>query len=325
VRAAATAPRAATALRAARSATGSLPLAAGAIGSLAAVLLLGAGAAAAKASPVALPPAPAAAAKAAPAAPHPAPAAAAKAAPAAPTAGAAMPSMSPMAPSAAFEAGEKALAAGDLAAALGEMEVALAGAPDNLRYASEYRHAAIRAGAYDRALDTFEKLVASHPDSAYAWLNYGYAYVDKMPAAGAITQVILANDALKKFSRSIELKATWLALYTRGNSYLYWPKIFGKGELAVADLERAVEMSRTGPKRAYQAHAYAALGDAYWRTDQPDRARATWAEGARLFPQDEKLKARLVRQGEELEAYLTDQLDRTKRVDTDLHEMWEEK
>jgi tetratricopeptide (TPR) repeat protein len=227
------------------------------------------------------------------------------------------------APAAAFAAGERALAAGDLPAALDRLETALAADPDDLRYASEYRHAAIRAGAYDRALDFFDRLVAAHPGSAYAWLNYGYAYVDKIPAAGAITQVILANDALKKFSRSLELEQTWLALYTRGNSYLYWPKIFGKAPLAVADLERAVAMSKAEPKRVYHAHAWAALGDAYWRTDQPQRARATWAEGARQFPDDEKLRARLARDGEELEAYLADQLDRTRRVDTDLHEMWE--
>jgi tetratricopeptide (TPR) repeat protein len=146
-----------------------------------------------------------------------------------------------------------------------------------------------------------------------------------MPSAGAITQVILANDALQQFTRSIELKASWIALYTRGNSYLYWPKIFGRGPLAVADLERAVAISKSEPKRAYQAHAYAALGEAYWRTDQPERARATWEEGARLFPQDAVLKELLSRQGDDLEAYVADQVDRTKRVNTDLRELWEDR
>ena len=205
------------------------------------------------------------------------------------------------------------------------MEAALAADPDNLRYASEYRHAVIRAGAYDRALDFFAKLVADHPGSAFAWLNYGYVYVDKMPSAGAITQVILANDALRQFTRSIELKASWIALYTRGNSYLYWPKIFGRGPLAVADLERAVAISKSEPRHGNHVHAYAALGDAYWRTDQPEKARATWEEGARLFPQDAGLKARLSRQGDELEAYIADQVDRTKRVNTDLRELWEDR
>jgi len=165
-------------------------------------------------------------------------------------------------------------AAGELPAALEHMEAAVAADPDNLRYASEYRHAVIRAGAYDRALDFFAKLVADHPGAAFAWLNYGYEYVDKMPSAGAITQVILANEALQRFTRSIELKPSWIGLYTRGNSYLFWPRIFNRGPLAVADLERAVAISKSEPKRAYQAHAWAALGEAYWRTDQPERARA---------------------------------------------------
>lgn len=265
---------------------------------------------------------------ASPAAPAPAPgsAPAAAAAPSSsvvPRAPVAAPAAS--APQAPTVAPAPSLAARELPAALEHMEAALAADPDNLRYASEYRHAVIRAGAYDRALDFFAKLVADHPGSAFAWLNYGYVYVDKMPSAGAITQVILANDALQQFTRSIELKASWIALYTRGNSYLYWPKIFGRGPLAVTDLERAVAISKSEPKRAYQAHAYAALGEAYWRTDQPERARATWEEGARLFPQDAVLKALLARQGDDLEAFIADHVDRTKRVDTDLRELWEDR
>lgn len=216
-----------------------------------------------------------------------------------------------------------ATAAADPSPELGRMEAALAAAPDDLRIASEYRHKVIRAGTYDRALDFFEKLVTDHPQAAFAWLNYGYVYVDKMPAAGAITQVILANDALKKFSRSIELKPSWLALYTRGNSYLYWPKVFGRTPLALADLKAAVEISNHEPKRAYHAHAWAALGEACWLTEQPEQARAAWQEGARRFPRDAVLQALLTRRGDELEAYIADQLDRTKRVDTDLHEIWE--
>jgi hypothetical protein len=269
------------------------------------------------AAPVVLP---AAAAPSSAPAPAPAPAPSSSVVQGAPVAGSA--SSSPKAPTVTPA---PSLAARELPSALEHMEAALAADPDNLRYASEYRHAVIRAGAYDRALDFFAKLVADHPGSAFARLNYGYVYVDKMPSAGAITQVILANDALQQFTRSIELKPSWIALYTRGNSYLYWPKIFGRAPLAVADLERAVAISKSEPKRAYQAHAYAALGEAYWRSDQPLRARATWEEGASLFPQDAVLKALLSRQGDELEAYIADQVDRTKRVDTDLRELWEDR
>jgi tetratricopeptide (TPR) repeat protein len=222
-----------------------------------------------------------------------------------------------------YEAGEQAFAAGDFPNAVNQLEAAVAGDCDSLRNASEYRRAVIRAGLYDRAIDFYTKLVADHPRSWAAWLNLGYVYVDKMPAAGAITQVILANNAVEAFGKAIEIKPTWIGLYTRGNSYLFWPRVFERWPLAVADLERAVAISKQEPKRPYQARGYAALGDAYWRTGEPARARETWDQGAQLFPEDPGLKARRARQGDDLDNYLDDQLDRTKRVDTDLRPVWE--
>jgi tetratricopeptide (TPR) repeat protein len=227
-------------------------------------------------------------------------------------------------PEADFQAGERAMAAKDYAAALPRLEAALAADPDSLRYASEYRMAVIAGRAYDRALDVFKRLVAAHPQSAAAELNYGYAYVDKIPAAGSITQVILANDALKRFTRSIELKPTWLALFTRGNSYLYWPKVFGRTPLGIADLEAAVRMSRAGPQRPYHARAWVSLGDAHWKLDEIDKARATWSEALKLFPGNAELEARLARQGDELKEYIESELDPNQRVDTDLKLVWSE-
>lgn len=219
-------------------------------------------------------------------------------------------------------------AAAEPDASLRQLEAAVAADPENLRAASDYRMAVIKAGAYDRCVGFFEKLVAAHPRSANAWLNFGYAYVDKIPAAGSITQVILANTAVTRFSKSIELRESWLALYTRGNSYLYWPKVFGRAPLGVADLEKAVEIARREEKkkRVY-ARSFAALGDGYWKTDQLDRAKVIWQEGAKLFPDDPQLRARLDALGkgaEALEAYLDEQLDPHKRVDTNLLPLVEE-
>jgi tetratricopeptide (TPR) repeat protein len=207
---------------------------------------------------------------------------------------------------------------------LAHLESALAADPDSLRAASEYRMAVIKAGEYDRSIAFFAKLVADHPRSAHAWLNYGYAIVDKIPAAGSVTQVILANNALKQFSKSIELERSWLALYTRGNSYLYWPKVFGRAPLGVADLEAAAALARkeTKPKRVY-VRSFIALGDGYWKTEQPEKARVAWQEGLQLFPGDPQLQARLARSGDELTAYIDDQLDPNKRVDTDLKPLLE--
>ena len=103
------------------------------------------------------------------------------------------------------------------------------------RRSPRIRKKALQATSTKR-FHSFEKLVAAHPTSSNSYLNYGFAYVDKIPAAGSITQVIMANTALTQFTKSIELKPTWIALYTRGNSYLYWPKVFGRAGLGVTDL-----------------------------------------------------------------------------------------
>jgi tetratricopeptide (TPR) repeat protein len=230
----------------------------------------------------------------------------------------------PAARASSFDEAMKAVAAKNDAAALPLFEAALSAEPDSLQISNEYRKAVIRTGEYDRAIEFYDKLTAAHPQAAFAWLNYGYAYVDKIPAAGSITQVILANHSLTNFTKSIDVKRSWIALYTRGNSYLYWPKIFGRAPLGVTDLEEAVAIAKKEPQRKkVYVRAWIALGDGYWKTDQPEKAKATWREGQQLFGNDPQLQARLSRDGEELEKYIYDQLDPNKRVDTNLAPLWE--
>src|SRR5579863_2437588 len=144
---------------------------------------------------------------------------------------------------------------------LAKFEAALSADPDNIRTGSEYRQAVIQAKEYDRCLKFFEKLVADHPQSGNAYLNYGFAYVDKIPASGSITQVILANTALSYFTKSIELQPSWIGYYTRGNSYLYWPKIFARAHLGVDDLEQCMKLQKSDKVHAYHVRAYISLGD----------------------------------------------------------------
>ncbi|OFW44162.1 MAG: hypothetical protein A3J28_02625 [Acidobacteria bacterium RIFCSPLOWO2_12_FULL_60_22] len=210
----------------------------------------------------------------------------------------------------------------DAASALPLLEAQLAGDPDNLRVGSKYRQTVIQAGQYDRAIQFFEKLVAQHPNASNAHLNYGFAYVDKVPVAGSITQVILANNALGEFTKSLELRASWIALYTRGNSYLYWPKIFGRAASGVADLEEAMKVQKADKQRNYHVRVFIALGDGYWKMDDPAKAKALWAEGLKQFPDNPQLKARLAKDGEDLQAVLNDSYDITKRIDTALGELW---
>ena len=221
-----------------------------------------------------------------------------------------------------YQAAVKALAANDFPTGLHYLELAISGDPENARYASEYRQAAIRAKEFDRCVQFFQKAVADHPNSANLHLNSGFAYVDKIPAAGSVTQVILANTAQGEFSKAIEIQPSWIGYYTRGASYLFWPKVFNRAAMGVADLEKALELQKKGPSHAYYVRTYIALGDGYWKTDQLEKARKTWRQGLKEFPGNDPLKLRLAQEGDKLKATIEDQFDPNKRVNTDLSELW---
>lgn len=232
-----------------------------------------------------------------------------------------------------FEQGIRALASKDWDRALGYLEAALTAEPDNMRYGSEYRQAVLRRAQtlhpkegqpqdFERALKFFERLLTKCPTAANAHLNYGFAYVDKIPAAGAITQVILANTALGEFTRSLELNPSWIGYYTRGVSYLFWPKIFGRAKQGVSDLETALQMQKAAPKQPYHVRTWIALGDGYWKTDELDKAHSAWQEGLKQFPESVALQARLAKNGDDLKDLVESSLDPNKRVDTNLKDLW---
>lgn len=214
------------------------------------------------------------------------------------------------------------LAAKDYDKALGILEQQLKSEPNSVKWGSEYRMAVIASKQHDRAIKVFEALAAENAKSPYLYLNLGFAYVDKIPVAGSITQVLLANTSLGHFSKSIEIEPTWIALYTRGNAYLFWPKIFKRMPLGIADLEKALQMQKSVKKQHYHSRSYLSLGDGYWKNDEFDRAKAMWAEGAKQFPDNALLKARLTKTPDELNAAITDAYDPNKRVDTNLIDLW---
>jgi len=227
-----------------------------------------------------------------------------------------------------YNAALVAMQAGNHELALEKFEAAIQAAPNNLGYGNAYRQMIVNINTksmYDRCLAFFKQLVADHPNMPNAWMNYGYAYVDKIPTEGAITQVLLANTALGYFTTALDLKETWLARYTRGNSYLYWPAIFGRTPAAIADLERAIEMSQATPPRPYHVRAYVGLGEAYWRLSNFKKAREIWQAALERFPDNESLKERLSLDDKALNDFLTAHFEPGRRVDTDVSMVVEEK
>ncbi len=222
-----------------------------------------------------------------------------------------------------FVEGMTKATAEDWPAALDLFERAMTAEPNNLRAGAEYRQAMIAADAYDRGLDYLTKLAEENPKAPNILLNLGFAHVDKIPVEGAITQVILANSALEKFSAALELEETWLLRYTRGNSYLYWPAIFGRTQLGIDDLQRAIEMAAGGESYPYHGRAWAALGDGYWRLEDSAEAIETYKKGLELYPDNVDLKQRAGLDEAELDMFLEALFDTNVRVATHLREIWE--
>jgi tetratricopeptide (TPR) repeat protein len=226
-----------------------------------------------------------------------------------------------------FQEAVQATQVADYEAALTKFEAALQADPNNLRYGNEYRLTGVKINqvkTYDRCIAFFKQLVADNPKAPNAWMNLGYAYVDKIPAEGAITQVLLANTALGQFSAALDLEESWLGRYTRGNSYLYWPAVFGRTRLGIADLEKAIGLSQQMEKRNYHARAYRGLGEAYWRLNDLEKARQIWREALELFPDDKELPVLLEQDDKALNALLTAHFEPGKRVDTNVSATWEE-
>jgi tetratricopeptide (TPR) repeat protein len=226
-----------------------------------------------------------------------------------------------------FQEAVQAAQAADYEAALAGFEAALQADPNNLRYGNAYRLTGVKINqvkTYDRCIAFFKQLVVDHPKAPNAWMNLGYAYVDKIPAEGAITQVLLANTALGQFSAALDLEESWLGRYTRGNSYLYWPAVFGRTRLGIADLEKAIGLSQQMEKRNYHARAYRGLGEAYWRLNDLEKARQIWREALELFPDDKELPVLLEQDDKALNALLTAHFEPGKRVDTNVSATWEE-
>ncbi len=222
-----------------------------------------------------------------------------------------------------FEQAKDMAGRGEHAAALDKFEAAIRRQPNRLHWGADYRQAVIEVEAYDRCIAFFEGLLEEHPQAPNLYMNYGMAHVDKIPAEGSITQVILANTALTQFSKALELESTWLGHYTRGNSYMYWPAIFGRTKLGIEDLERAIEIAGTTDLKPFQARAWAALGDGYWRLDDLAKATEVWRRGLELYPGTPELEGRLARQGEALDTYLEVNYETARRVETHLRELRE--
>ncbi|HSK08345.1 MAG TPA: hypothetical protein VK911_02120, partial [Vicinamibacterales bacterium] len=184
-----------------------------------------------------------------------------------------------------------------------------------------YRQTAIRCEAFDRAIDFFKRVTKVHNRSLNARLNLAFAYVDKLPASGDVRQALLGRDAAGEFEKANAIKPTWVAHYTRGFIYLNYPRVFRVARKAIEELEQAIAIAASEPRRPHHARAWVALGDAhYWRFSELAKAREVWAEGLARFPNDEALQERMGKEGMPLRDAIRKTMSPDVRVDTSLAE-----
>lgn len=204
---------------------------------------------------------------------------------------------------------------------LDDLERGIVRDPENLALAADYRQLAIQAGAYDRSIKLFERLSKRRDAGANAFMNLALAYVDRVPASGAIRQVFLGRDAIDALTKSIARQPNDLAYLVRGVINLFFDKaIFHRVDKGVADLEEARRLSAAHPHAAYVVRIYTSLGDGYFRLDQPQKAREIWRAGQQAFPSDEGLRRRLNASDADARGIIAHVLDADVRVDTSLRD-----
>lgn len=206
--------------------------------------------------------------------------------------------------------------------ALAPLEARLRADPESLKLGAQYREAAIAAEEYDRAIAFFTDLSQRPSAGPHVLLNLGLAYIDKIPAVGALRRISLGNKATDALTRSIAREPSDVAYLIRGLVNLHFEKgFFHRTPDGVADLESALSLARPHLDRPYVARIYVALGDGYWRLKNRDKARAAWRDGQSRFPADDRLRLRLSATDGVITDTIAHDLDAGVRVDTSLREL----
>ena len=164
---------------------------------------------------------------------------------------------------------------------LDALQQAVAGAPENLLLASDFRQLIIACNEFERSTNFFEKLAKRSDAGPNLQISLALAYVDKVPVSGSMRRLSLARDAMRALTRAIEQQPTTLAYYARGLINLFFNNfIFRRAHLGVDDLEKALMLVTDETPPALVERVWLALGDGHWRAENPSSARETWAAAA---------------------------------------------
>lgn len=162
-----------------------------------------------------------------------------------------------------IEKGWNLISLGDHEGAIQALSKALQYSPDDAQAESLLGWAQMKHEDYDDALETFQKVLMKEPANSLARINVGYICLKKE----------IFGEAIEHLSKAIRLdndkKATLYAHYYLG--LVYFEREMH--EDAQTFFQKTLQL---GPNLI---EAYYELGRSYWRSGDPDEAKATWQKG----------------------------------------------
>jgi len=209
---------------------------------------------------------------------------------------------------------------------LSQMEEALRGNLNTYALASEYRRRCAEHDRHERSIRFFEQQVSERPDDVRARIELASAYIDKIPTCGGIAAVVskgtLARKSLDQLDFVIrKVPDSWVAYYCRAMNHLHWPRALRHSDDSVADFNRCIQLQekKSESPRPFDVRTYIGLGDAHTKAKEYELGRTVWERGLELFPDSEKLKARLAVRGDGAQLdYVEAQRNLEQPIDTSL-------
>jgi hypothetical protein len=209
-----------------------------------------------------------------------------------------------------------------LAEQLQKFERAIAGDPEDLKLAADYRQVVIGAGRFDRSIDLFERLAKQAGAGVNVKISLALALVDKIPTSGELRRAYIGHDALNALTESIAQRPSVLAYYVRGKINLHFDRFpMNRMTKGIVDLNVALSLVTDDTPPALVAQVYTTLGDGHFKLKDPLKARDVWTSGAVRFPDDPHMKQRLELDGDALRHIVGSALASGRRSDTTLNNL----
>ena len=150
------------------------------------------------------------------------------------------------------------------------------------------------AGMLDQAIAELKQRAAGSPDDAAIPTAIGEALMNKFPIADPDESAMNGLQMDQSFNKALKLDpANWEAQFFKATELAYWPADMNKAPEVVQRFSALIDQQETMASQPEFAQTYVFLGNEYQKTDQPDKAAATWQIGLTKFPNDPTLQTKV--------------------------------